>query len=30
MIHDFELIWNKGSVFSDNYREICKLLNIET
>lgn len=26
MIHDFEFIWNKGSAFSDNYREICNLL----
>lgn len=26
IIHDFEFIWNKGSIFSDNYREICKLL----
>jgi DNA-binding transcriptional LysR family regulator len=26
MVHDFEFIWNKGSVFSDNYREICNLL----
>lgn len=24
--HNFEFIWNKGSAFSDNYREICKLL----
>lgn len=26
VIHDFEFIWNKGSAFSDNYREVCKLL----
>ena len=26
VIHDFEFIWNKGSAFSGNYREICKLL----
>jgi DNA-binding transcriptional LysR family regulator len=24
--HNFEFIWNKGSAFSDSYREICKLL----
>lgn len=23
MMHDFEAIWNKGSVFSDHFREIC-------
>lgn len=26
IIHDFEFIWNKGSAFSDDYCEICKLL----
>jgi DNA-binding transcriptional LysR family regulator len=26
MVHDFEFIWNKGSVFSDHYREIYNLL----
>ncbi|WP_099468715.1 LysR family transcriptional regulator [Konateibacter massiliensis] len=30
MIHDFKFIWNKGSVFSDNYREICNLLKGES
>jgi LysR family transcriptional regulator, transcriptional activator of the cysJI operon len=24
--HDFAFIWNKGSAFSEDYREICKLL----
>lgn len=24
--HDFKFIWNKGSVFSEHYREICKTL----
>lgn len=26
MLHDFKFIWNKGSVFSDHYRNICDLL----
>ncbi|MCB2289917.1 LysR family transcriptional regulator [Clostridium sp. CS001] len=24
--HDFAFIWNKGSIFSKNYREICEIL----
>lgn len=24
--HDFAFIWNKGSAFSENYREICEIL----
>lgn len=24
--HNFEFIWNKGSTFSENYREICEIL----
>jgi DNA-binding transcriptional LysR family regulator len=24
--HDFAFIWNKGSIFSENYREICEIL----
>lgn len=24
--HDFTFIWNKGSVFSENYREVCEIL----
>jgi DNA-binding transcriptional LysR family regulator len=24
--HDFSFVWNKGSIFSDNYREICRHL----
>ncbi|MDF2543017.1 MAG: LysR family transcriptional regulator [Herbinix sp.] len=24
--HDFNFVWNKGSVFSENYQEVCKLL----
>lgn len=24
--HDFTFIWNKGSAFSNNYREICEIL----
>jgi DNA-binding transcriptional LysR family regulator len=26
MIHDFEFIWNKGSAFSNKYRETCNIL----
>lgn len=26
MVHDFEFIWNKGSAFTDHYREIYHLL----
>jgi DNA-binding transcriptional LysR family regulator len=29
MVHDFEFIWNKGSAFSDHYREICNLFKSE-
>ncbi|MBP1755344.1 MAG: LysR family transcriptional regulator [Firmicutes bacterium] len=29
MMHDFEFIWNKGSAFSGNYLDICKLLKNE-
>lgn len=28
--HDFAFIWNKGSAFSNNYREICKMLKAES
>jgi len=28
ILHDFAFIWNKGSVFSENYREIYKILKI--
>jgi DNA-binding transcriptional LysR family regulator len=24
--HDFSFVWNKGSIFSENYQEICTLL----
>jgi LysR family transcriptional regulator, transcriptional activator of the cysJI operon len=24
--HDFSFVWNKGSIFSENYKEVCKLL----
>lgn len=24
--HDFAFIWNKGSVFTDNYRQLCQML----
>jgi len=26
IFHDFALIWNKGSVFSERYRKICEML----
>ena len=26
VFHDFAFIWNKGSVFSENYRKICEML----
>jgi len=26
VLHDFAFIWNKGSTFSKNYREICEIL----
>lgn len=27
--HDFSLVWNKGSIFSENYQEVCRLLKSE-
>jgi uncharacterized protein (DUF4213/DUF364 family) len=24
--HDFSFVWNKSSIFSENYQEACKLL----
>lgn len=24
--HDFSFVWNKGSIFSENYQEVCKML----
>ena len=26
MEHDFAFIWNKGSIYGDEYREICREL----
>ncbi|MGH4137742.1 LysR family transcriptional regulator [Clostridium sp.] len=26
VLHDFSFIWNKGSIFSENYHEICEIL----
>jgi DNA-binding transcriptional LysR family regulator len=30
VMHDFSFVWNKGSIFSENYREVCRLLKGET
>jgi hypothetical protein len=27
--HDFSLVWNKGSIFSENYQEVYRLLKSE-
>lgn len=30
VVHDFSFVWNKGSIFSDNYQEICNLLKVKS
>lgn len=28
--HDFSFVWNKGSIFAENYQEVCRLLKGES